>query len=136
MAANKARGEIPLQVGDKTYILKLTSNAMCELEGMFDLTMDQVMTGLQKGRLTECRALLWAMLQEHHPEITDLKMVGTMIDDAGGIVVVSDKLQAMWKLNTSEAPPLPVNGNGRRGNPRKAQRGTGVSSTSTPVVPG
>ena len=58
------------------------------------------------------------------------------INDAGGVFGVQQKLEALTKLNTREASASSNgNGSGHKRNPRKAQVGTGVSSTSTPAVP-
>jgi hypothetical protein len=131
MGANKERGELAIVVGDATYILKLTSNAMCEMEAASGRTVVQLMATLrggEGGNLTDTRWWLWGMLRAHHPELTLLD-VGNLMD-ALGIAVVNAKLHQVFGLNTEEAPTAgPSNGN-----PPEAQPGTGGGSISTPAV--
>lgn len=131
MGANKERGEIAIVVGAETYILKLTSNAMCEMEAASGRTVVQLMATLQGGaggNLTDTRWWLWGMLRAHHPQLSILD-VGDLMD-ALGIAVVNKKLHEVFGLNTEEAPAVgPSNGN-----PPGAQPGIGADSISTPAV--
>lgn len=124
MAANKERGEIPLKVGDTTYVLKLTSNACCAMETASGRTFSQLLAGVANECLSDIRLMLWAMLQAHHPTLTLLD-VGDLIDEAGGVLEVDKQLGLVVRVNTEEGKAAPK---GR--NPRKARaRGTGGNST-------
>ena len=131
MSANKERGELAIVVGDQTYVLKLTSNAMCEMEAASGRSVVQLMTTLQGGaggNLTDTRWWLWGMLRAHHPQLTILD-VGDLMDQLG-IAAVNAKLHQVFGLNTEEAPTAgPSNGN-----PPGAQPGTGGVSTWTPAA--
>lgn len=136
-AANKEKGEFALVVGDQRYVLRVTTNAACELEDVHGRTLDQVQVGLLRGSLKDLRLLLWAGLREHHPEIaTDdkdsVKAIGALVDAAGGVNGVWTQMKAFMALNAdpgaddAETPERPAP---RR--PRRAQAGTGGDSTST-----
>jgi len=82
--ANPHRGQVPLQAVGTTYTLCLSTNAMCELEGLTGEaigTLAEKMNG-DSVRMTDVRALVWAALQDHHPD-ADLKEAGNIITLAG-----------------------------------------------------
>lgn len=70
------RGESTLEIEGKRYTFVLDMTAMALLEEMFstpeqDMSIQQFMQRVQKtGQVRYMRALVWAMLQHHHPEIT------------------------------------------------------------------
>lgn len=66
--ANPLKGEADLTIGPKeVYRLVIDINALAEAEDATGMDIDQLLTGLQRGRsLKVLRALLWAGLQEHH----------------------------------------------------------------------
>lgn len=128
MAANKERGEMALVAGSKTYVMKLTTNAVCEMETLSGRTFDQVAAKLQNGSVSDVRLFLWAMLREHHRSMT-LEDVGNVIDGAGGIMGIAQQLTELVNLNTGEVAAL---GKDQEENPLKAQAGIGANSTLTP----
>lgn len=82
--ANPHRGQVPLQVGGTTYTLCLSANALCELEDYTGETVGAItekLNGSSVGMKT-IRALVWAALQDHHPEV-DIKAAGNIITLAG-----------------------------------------------------
>lgn len=142
--ANRHKGDFTLKAGKQRYTLRLTTNAVCELEDFEGAltrsgtprTWDQILTGIDKGSLKDVRLFFWVALREHHPDIaTDdkasLKAVGDLIDRAGGVMGVAQQITALVALNaptgeddedaevpTTEGPP-------------DAQAGTGTASTPT-----
>lgn len=77
--ANHIAGEVSFEFEGNKYTLVFDFNAMVEFE---DATGENAMHALKlydEGRLTAkmARALFWAMLQEHHPEV-DLRDAGRM----------------------------------------------------------
>lgn len=125
MAANKERGEHALVINSRTYVLKLTTNAVCEMETLSGRTFDQVLLRISHGSLSDVRLFFWAALQPHQPKIT-LVDVGNLIDAAGGLGAIKTQLDALLNLNTEEAK-------GAEANPPEAQAGVGAGSTLTPV---
>lgn len=127
--ANRERGELPLVGASDSYVMKFTTNAICQIETVAGKTLEDVIAGMQRGSLVDVRWFLWAMLQAHHPDFT-VEQAGDAIDDCGGLGAVMPQVQALIELNTREA----ANRKGRRGvNPPRARAiGTGDASTSTP----
>lgn len=111
MAANKERGELALQVGDKSYVMKMTPNSVCQMETLSGRSHDQTMQRIHEGWMTDVRLYLWASLIERQPQLTVLD-VGNLIADAGGLGGIKSQIEALVKLNTEEAQGLaPSNGN-------------------------
>jgi hypothetical protein len=119
--ANALRGEVDLPVGDKTYTLRLSINAIVEVETLLDKGINEILATLDpaSARIGTLRAILWASLQEHHPEVTLLdagEMIGTVgAENAGPII--GDAIKAAFPA--SDGKPRP----------RKAgKRGAGTTS--------
>lgn len=83
--ANAERGEAQLVAGDKTYVLRLTFNGICELEQVLDMSsaeIDALVRSPTKVRSLQWRALLWGCLRDRHPDV-DLEGAGRLFDEAG-----------------------------------------------------
>lgn len=143
--ANKHKGEIDIEVGDKTYTLALTLDAMCQLEDKFStpdrpVTFQEVIELADGGSLRHLRALIWAALQLHHKDMS-IQDISPMVHEAGGIFQFSMAFIRLAK--ESFADPKDLEGLGVKAgqNPRRAQggkriRGTGAASTSAPGAQG
>jgi len=97
MMVNPLRGEVALPVGETTYKLCFSVNAICSLEGLIDKSINEIIESLQnqkKVRLQTIRALLWAALSENHPEVT-LTDAGTIAQAAGTIFAMEKVTEAM-----------------------------------------
>lgn len=137
--ANRQKGEVSLSVEGQIYTFVLTIDAMVALEDMFstpqrEVTFQQVADRSIAGSVKHTRGLIWASLQEHHPDLT-LKDVSNLIQQAGGVFAFSEKLQQLQLA--AAADPKDIEELGLNGNPRKAQAkskkrvGTGASSIAT-----
>ena len=125
--ANEQKGEVGLEVNGKRYTLKPTFNALCELEELTGKTFGEIATSAQKSRVGALRQLVWAYLQEYHAdEIKTVKDAGRWVQDAGGLMRVSETIAKLNALNTEESA--------QEENPPGAQAGTGASSKSSPVA--
>lgn len=133
--ANRERGEIPLVIGADRYVLRLTTNACCELENLTDgkRNWDQVWEGMKAGSQRDVRYFMWVALRHHHPEIASddpasLKAIGDLIDIAGGATLLFVQLRALMQLNLEQ-----LKEEGKQAaltRPRKARVRTGDVSTS------
>lgn len=137
--ANRERGEIALRIGDVEYTLVLNTGAMARLEEYFstpdkEVTWDEVWARVLKGSVRTVRALIWAMLQTHHPTVTILE-TGRLIDLAGGFAGLTAILaqagyhatpdpQDVKELGVTKSRPRTAQGS-------RARRGTGAASSST-----
>ncbi len=82
--ANPARGEVPLQVGDKTYTLLWGTTAQCAVEGVLKMGFAEMAPMLD--RVTVARALLWACLLRHH-KFSAPEEIDDLMDEIGLEVV-------------------------------------------------
>lgn len=81
--ANPHRGQVSLKAGDTIYTLSLSANAICELEDHTGREIGDIASALNGSvGMKMVRALVWAALQDHHPEI-DIKGAGNVITAAG-----------------------------------------------------
>lgn len=113
---NSLKGDVALPVGDVTYTLCLSANAIVELEEYLDQPVAQIgesLTDLAKLRMNTLRAVVWAGLREHHSEV-DIKAAGALMDAAGVPVIV----EAIGKAFEAAFPPR---GSAAPQNPRKAK---------------
>lgn len=78
--ANDVRGEVKLAALGKDYTLKLSTNAICKVEGELHKSIIAIMGEIDW--ISTRRVLLWAALQAHHADIP-LETVGLLMDDAG-----------------------------------------------------
>lgn len=138
---NREKGDVPLVVGDVTYILRACTEAMVALEDLFstperEMTFFEVVERINKGSIRYVRGALWAMLRHHHPSLT-LADVGELIDKVG-LAAVNAQLAATTQSATPDAKDLeaagvPAGGKVRPVNHKARRAGTGAGSTSTPV---
>lgn len=77
--ANKHRGEVSLEVDGVAYSMRLSANALCELEGVLQRSAPEVFSSLGHVDFRSLRAIVWASLSESKPGIT-LSGAGVIID--------------------------------------------------------
>lgn len=95
--ANPLTGEVSLVAGEQTYTLRMSINAVVELETLLDMGVMQIsaiLSDQQNIRLGAWRAALWAALQDHHKGTT-LAMAGDIIQVATLPVVMNAVGEAM-----------------------------------------
>jgi len=122
--ANPIKGEVDFPVGDAVYRLRLSINEIIQVEDLLGIGIIQIAsmfndaTSLKAGSV---RAILWAALREHHPEI-DIIGAGDIMGEARlqpTIVHVGRALQAAFpKAEDREAPSR-----------KRGRAGTGKAST-------
>jgi hypothetical protein len=137
--ANRQKGEVNLVVDGRTFTLVLDIDAMCALEEHFstpshDATWDEIAVKVNKGSVRVVRALIWAMLQRHHPELSVVD-AGHLMNDAGGILGLAKVLKVAMESATPDPEDIKALGVGKA-NPQQAQvvkkskAASGVSSIS------
>lgn len=119
--ANPIKGEVALSIGGVAYTLCLGINQIVELEAVTDTGIIEIagwFNDRAKLRAGNMRAILWAALQKHHPEI-DMIKAGDLMQTVG-LMPVIEKLGQAIQAAFPEVKPE---------NPRKrARAGTGKSS--------
>lgn len=71
--ANRLKGEVAIETSDKTYVIRFSANAICEMEDALGLGINEVATQLSDPsglRVKTVRAVFWASLRDHHPDVT------------------------------------------------------------------
>jgi hypothetical protein len=97
------------------WTLKLSTNALCEIEDELGKGIDQIGVLLQdpaQGRVKLFRLIVWAALSDHHENVSQ-KTAGMIIDEIG----MSEVLGLIQRLLTL-AMPEPKKG--AAGSPRNA----------------
>lgn len=129
--ANRFKGEVPFEANEKTYTMRFSANALCELEGVTGIGVNAVANQIANPetlRLTMVRAVFWAGLRDHHPEIT-LHQAGEIITDISltkAMELVSKSFELAFQDNSKSVPQKPG-----RTSPAKLDEnaaGTGLAS--------
>lgn len=128
--ANPQRGEAGVVVGGKRYTLRPTFDSLCELEELTDKPFDQILAGVQQGRVSGLRAVLWCLLQDQHAkEFPALKDASAWIDKLGGVQKALEVVQEVMGANVDEEETA------KASDPPIAQdAGTGEPLNATPVA--
>jgi hypothetical protein len=138
---SKQRGDVPITIDGVTYVLKMDINSMASLEELFDdeLTFEEIFKRAQANKLRYVRAIWWAALQHHHPEIT-IQQAGELLGKAGGMFEIVKRL-GLVGLSTIpdpkdvEALPKGTGNPQSAGGAKKKPAGTGARSTAPRDVP-
>jgi hypothetical protein len=122
--ANPFKGEVAFEVGEQSYKLCFSANAIIEMEDHFDKTVEEISNLLRdtdRLRMKNLRAVFWAGLTDHHPGIT-IKEAGVIITQVGFQRVVE-----LIGLGFSRAFPEVE---GEANPPKPDQDGTGPASST------
>lgn len=93
--ANAHKGDVSFDVAGKTYTLRFSVDALCQLEDQLGMGFPAIVLSMQNPktlRLGTARAVLWAGLIEHHPDI-DVKAAGELMVAGGGMMKVMPKIE-------------------------------------------
>ena len=106
--ANKERGEYAFDAGGKSYTLRYSTNALCELEAILEAPFLDVITDFAEGKMSivNTRALFYAGLQERHPDLS-ISAVGNLLDEVG-------MGTAIKAINEAVSLAFPVPGSGAK----------------------
>lgn len=131
--ANPQKGEVSFEADGKTWTLRYSANALCELEdhlsrGVVDIASELQSWGPPVGpdgkssgetperaaervkliRLGTLRAVFWAGLRDHHPDI-DIRHAGDLLVAAGGamggLALVADAFAQAFPEPETVRPP-------------------------------
>ena len=105
--AGSLKGEVCLTFEGKQLTLVLDFNALCAFEGEVGENAQTRLALLEKGEggFTDMRALLWAMLQTHHSDMT--------LIDAGRVIgtnmgAIKTAFEDAFETALPPAEPAPV----------------------------
>jgi len=122
--ANPLRGEVELKTPEKTYTMRMSINAIVNIENDFDLCITEVaqLLGEAKGmRIGHLRTIVKRALGDEHPGLSDDE-VGEIIGGAG----VNETGEAIRQAMNLAFPDAKKAGAARP--PKTKQVGTGKAS--------
>lgn len=103
--ANRERGEYTLVALDRSYVLRLTVEACCQVEDRTGVVLRTIIDRVNHGQASGCTALLWAALQDQHGlDVPTFAAAGAIVDTAGGMRRVMPVLSAFMALNRDDSP--------------------------------
>jgi len=99
--ANPQQGETAIVIAGATYVVAMTFNSMIRLQQLYAVNgerppVETIYRKAHDGDLEAYRAIFWASLCRHHPEVT-LEDAGGLIDAAGGIPALDEILDDAWR---------------------------------------
>jgi hypothetical protein len=100
--ANAQRGEVAFECDGKSYALRFSSNALCELEDILNCGVNAIATQLSNPenlRIKTVRAVFWAGLLDRNPEMT--------LRDAGEIITSLTLPVALTKIGLAFSAAFP-----------------------------
>lgn len=123
--SNAPRGTVTLDVGGKVYTMHLTFNAICQLEETLStankqVTFKEIAEMAERGSLRHVRAVVWAALLKHHPEMS-ISDAGELIHDAGGLSGLTKQISELSASLTPDERDVAELTEGGSKRPRKAQ---------------
>lgn len=101
--ANKERGEVELVAGGQTYILRMSINAVAEIEEFLDKGINDIVAMVRDPRdfrIGTWRVLLWGALREFHK---------VSLDEAGEIMGAAGVDQVVAKMGAAMTAAFPEN---------------------------
>ena len=99
--ARRNDGVVAFDVDGKTWRLVCDMNALADFEVMFGVNALEVLDGdPKKLSATYMRGLFWAMLQEHHPDVS--------VREAGKLLAVAQDKMGEALLAAFPAPEPPA----------------------------
>lgn len=134
---NPHKGEVAFDAGGKQYVLRFSIDAICALEaeaGKGILAIVNELQNTEKMSLSLARQILWAGLQENHPELTP-KEAGELIPEAGGMSKVyelfGEAFQSSFpQLKGGSAHPRKAGSLKNGIGPHSSVRGAGSTATT------
>lgn len=136
--ANPHRGEVAFEANGERYVLRYSIDAICALEGSTGKGIVALVGELMNPTtmsITLARKVLWAGLQEHHPDITE-KQAGELIVAAGGLGKIVKLFNDSFERAFPEAKaknPRKAGGRSTNGTgPLSGEAGQASAGTKTP----
>jgi hypothetical protein len=129
---NAVKGEVSFAQGGDTFTLVYDVDALCVAEEALDMAVEDILAQLnaKRRKMGVVRAVLWAGLRRHHPELT-LLGVGQTFFGPGGLGILGAIVYIADALN--KAFPKPVAdgeaASGEADPPPPAADGTGSGSS-------
>lgn len=98
--ANDLKGEVAFEAAGKSYILKFSTNAICEAENIMRKPVLAIMAEIDW--ISTRRVLMWAALQPKHPGL-ELSDAGELMDALGP----ARSIEVLTRAFNAAFPPPP-----------------------------
>lgn len=128
--ANPHKGEVEFEAVGKTYKLRYSTNAICELEDKLDRSFTSIARDIvdaakqpEKVRFGTLRAIFWAGLQDCHPDLS-VKDAGDLMVEVGGVA------EAMQLISEAFVLAFPAQEETKGGRPTQLKKGRGIGLAS------
>ena len=84
---NRFLGEASTDLDGATYTLRMDFNAMCEFEDATGKDAMETLATFEGGKVSalDLRALIWAMLKRHHPDVS-AQVAGDILSADSGVL--------------------------------------------------
>ena len=121
--ANPHKGEVAFTAGDESYTLSYSANALCELEDMLGVGVNEIgamMADPAKIRMKQMRVVFHAGLLDHHPDMDEKTMKAVFSKLSAG--------EAVSHIAKAFALAFPEAKEGEAGPQQPSQDGSGQPS--------
>lgn len=130
--SNPQRGETSLTVGDRAYTFVLDMDGICKAEAFLStpgqiVTIAEIFYGAAIQSQRHARALIWAALQRHHPDMT-IEKVNALIGVVGGSEELLKSIEALKRSTEPDAEDVPQD------RPQAARPVTGTGGPATSLA--
>lgn len=140
--ANRHRGEVGFECGGKSYVLRYSTNSLCDLEGLLNkdiISISELMSKTATLRMSTVRAVFWAGMLDQNPDIT-IREAGELMTELGyarSLELVGQALGAAFpdtNKGTADASPRvrPEDGTGPDFSDHGANSGSPTISSGAP----
>ena len=125
---NSARGDRTIEIDGVEYTLRMSINAICELEDRADRPIEAIGSRLGNGDagVRDIRLLWWAALRDHHSDV-DLQGAGLLIEAIG-------LERAIGTIGDALADAFPADGAAKKKTTRTRSRGRASTRTRSQSV--
>lgn len=124
--SNPHRGEVSFDDHGKSLVISYSTNAMCTLEEVFEMSTPEIgelLSNTKSFRMTHLRQMFWVGLLDHHPQMT--------LDEAGLILsrqAPGETISLVTRAYELAFPPQ----EGGAARPPEAAKPNGGGKTSSP----
>jgi hypothetical protein len=122
---SKATGSVGFEADGKRWTLCYSVNALCEMEDALGKSVAEIgatLSDATKAGAKFMRAVFWAGLTDHHPDLT-IKDAGALMQGIGGITRATALFSEAFALAFPEVENVPLDSGKAKPSGRRAPTG-------------